>query len=463
MTMLMPTQTKDHNDGLTSMQRLSKMHYQIMQHPSFCLYSGIISMGEVRIEEGLPTAGTDGRNVYYGDAFVRSLTDHELRFLILHETLHKAFRHMTTWRALYDEDPALANQACDYVINLALVDEDKAGTFIKMPASGLIDERFRGMDSGRVFRELKKEQDEGAGDKGDDGDDGDGDDQGEDQGDGKCEGNSTGAGGKQGQGKGKGDNGKPGKGQGGSGGGKPGGFDQHDWDKAKELSKEEVEALHDAVDVALRQGAALVGKLKGNVPRAITEILKPKVDWREVMREFIKSTVKGTDDTTWSKLDRRRMGQGLYLPSTISHAVGRIVCAPDVSGSVGTELMNQFISEVKSIVEEVSPEFLDVLYWDASVQTHETYDRVSGETYTQRTKVRGGGGTNPDVVPKYMVSNAKDFSGLQCVVMLTDGYVPGWGDWDGVLDETGQTVPVLWVICGDSRAVPTYGQVVWVE
>lgn len=418
------TATKDYNDGLTTAQRLAKQHFQIMNHDDFCLYSGIISMGTVEVCDDVPTAGTDGRNVYYGDKFVRSLTDPELRFLILHETLHKALRHLTTWRALHDEDPNLANAACDYVINLMLKDADKGETFIKMPASGLVDERFRGMDAGRVFRELKKDQEEEP-----------------------CDGD------------------KKGQGQGQQSKGAPQPMDSHDWDKANQLTEEEAQKLADEIDTALRQGAMLVGRKKGNVPRDITEILKPKVDWKGVLREFVKSTIKGCDDTTWSKLDRRRLSQRIYLPSHISNSVRRIVCAPDVSGSVSPELLNQFISEVKSVVDEVSPEYLDVLYWDASVQKHEAYDRTTGQTYTQVTKTTGGGGTDPDVVPAYMGSedNAKDFDGLQCVVMLTDGYVPGWGDWSGVTDDEGAPVPVLWVICGDKRAVPTYGQVVWVE
>lgn len=399
------TMTKDYNDGLTSMQRLAKQHFQIMNHDDFCLYSGIISMGTVEVCD-VPTAGTDGRNVYYGDKFVRSLTDPELRFLILHETLHKALRHLTTWRALSEEDPGLANAACDYVINLMLKDADKNETFIKMPEHGLIDERFRGMDAGRVFRELKKDQQQPQ---------------------------------------------QP--------------MDSHDWDKANQLTEEAAQKLADEIDTALRQGAMLVGRKKGNVPRDITEILKPKVDWKEALREFVKSTIKGCDDTTWSRLDRRRLGQRMFLPSHISNSVRRIVCAPDVSGSVSPELLNQFISEVKSVVDEVNPEYLDVLYWDASVQKHEAYDRTTGVAYTQVTKITGGGGTDPDVVPAYMTDevNPNSFEGLQCVVMLTDGYVPGWGDWSGVTDDEGAPVPVLWVICGDKRAVPTYGQVVWVE
>ena len=66
------------------------------------------------------TAATNGRDAVYGISFVDSLTDKELAFLVMHENMHKCYRHLTTWRALYDIDRALSNQACDYVINIQL-------------------------------------------------------------------------------------------------------------------------------------------------------------------------------------------------------------------------------------------------------------------------------------------------------------------------------------------------------
>lgn len=51
-----------------------------------------------------------------------------LRFVIRHENLHKAFRHMATWdKNLWKQDARLANMACDYVINLMIYDTDPAG------------------------------------------------------------------------------------------------------------------------------------------------------------------------------------------------------------------------------------------------------------------------------------------------------------------------------------------------
>ena len=66
---------------------------------------------------------TNGRDEVYGRAFVDMLNDAELRFLVLHEVYHKLYRHLTTWRHLYDENGRLANVACDHVINLKIQNE----------------------------------------------------------------------------------------------------------------------------------------------------------------------------------------------------------------------------------------------------------------------------------------------------------------------------------------------------
>ena len=119
--------------------------------------------------EDIPSACTNGRDEQYGREFIKKLDDKELAFVVLHETLHKAYRHMTTWKRLHDEDHHLANLACDYVINLQLVDMDKDELLLAMPKRpdgkplGAIDERFRGMNAKQIFDILKEEQDEGGG------------------------------------------------------------------------------------------------------------------------------------------------------------------------------------------------------------------------------------------------------------------------------------------------------------
>ena len=89
---------------LTAEQRVQKAHVWLMKHPKYCLYSGVLMIGKTEVkDEGCPTAYTDGRNTAYGRKFVDKLSESDLKGLILHENLHKAFRHTTVWKHLYKE------------------------------------------------------------------------------------------------------------------------------------------------------------------------------------------------------------------------------------------------------------------------------------------------------------------------------------------------------------------------
>ena len=109
--------------ALTAEQRIEKMHIDLMKHPNFVAYSGIIMIGSVKVSDTTPTAYTNGRDVVYGRAFMQELTDPELRGVILHEAKHKMYRHLDTWKHLFKQNPTKANMACDYVINLERSEE----------------------------------------------------------------------------------------------------------------------------------------------------------------------------------------------------------------------------------------------------------------------------------------------------------------------------------------------------
>ena len=94
---------------------------------------------------------------------MRSLIQ-KLRFVVLHEDEgHKLHKHLTIWRWMFDIDPHVANMACDYFINIRIVDDNRLDGFATMPTGkyqGLYDERFRGMDSAQIFRILLKEKEQ---------------------------------------------------------------------------------------------------------------------------------------------------------------------------------------------------------------------------------------------------------------------------------------------------------------
>jgi predicted metal-dependent peptidase len=376
---------------LTAEQRVQKSHVALMNNPKYCMYSGIFMLGKTEVRDDVPTAGTDGRNTYYGRKFVDKLDERELKGLILHENLHKAFRHTTVWKHLYKENPKIANMACDYVINLMIVDSDTDGKEVALPEGGCYDEQYRGMDAGEVYRKLKQEREK-----------------------------------EKQRGKGNGD-GDPDEEE-------PTGFDEHDWDAAEEMSESEKQELAREIDQALRQGAILAGKMKGGMPRELTEAMEAKINWREVLRDFVNSICADKDNSTWRRPNRRWVDQDIYMPSLIGEAVGSIVVGIDTSGSIGQAEIGQFLGELVSICNHVQPESIELVYWDTEVAAHETYNRGDYEALMSSTKPAGGGGTDPSCVPAYIT--AKKLK-PECVIMLTDGYVSSWGEWSH---------PVFWGI-----------------
>ena len=410
---------------LTAEQRLSKAVVAIMGHDRYRALAGVLMIGEKTVHDDIPTACTNGRDVKYGRAFVDKQTDAELRGLVLHEDEgHKLHRHLTVWRWMYDIDPFLANCACDYVINIKIVDDNKDDGFAKLPEGGLVDERFRGMDSAQVFNILRKEQEEDdGGDGGDNESGGDGE-----QGDGSTTGSQNTA---------------VGEGT---------GFDEHDWEGAQELSTEEQRELARDIDEAIRQGALAAGKMGGTGSRDLDALLQPQVDWREVLREFVQTTCAGNDYSTYARPNRRLMSQGIVMPSGISEQVGELVIAIDTSGSIGQLELTAFLSEVKGVCDTVKPDKVRLLYWGCSVVGDESYDMHELEQLTTSTKPKDGGGTDVRCVTQYM---ADEGIKPQATIVLTDGYLfGGWGDW---------TCPVLWAILDHETALPEVGKAVHIK
>jgi predicted metal-dependent peptidase len=118
---------------LTAEQRVELVHVSLMRNKMFALFAGLFMVGKTTVEDSKITAATNGRDAKYGREFVDSLTDKELAFLIMHENMHKCYRHLTVWKSLHDENHRLANIACDYVINLQLVDMDPNEEIIAFP------------------------------------------------------------------------------------------------------------------------------------------------------------------------------------------------------------------------------------------------------------------------------------------------------------------------------------------
>ena len=376
--------------------------------------NGVVMIGERAVKElDYPTACTNGRDEWYDPRFMEVLTDAQMRFVIIHENYHKMYRHLVTWVKLFELDAKLAGEACDYVINLMIVDDNRDG-FATMPTgeyAGLIDERFREMSAAQVFNILRDEQEQEEKDK-----------------------------------EGKGGEGKPGDGP-------PSGFDEHDWKGAQDLTEAEKHDLERDVDEAIRQGALTAGKLGSGGAIDVGELLKPQINWREALREFLSTTIVGNDYSSYRRPNRRYMNTGIYMPSGVSEAVGELILATDMSGSTAVgKVRPMFLSENQEICNTVQPTKVHVMYWDTKVAGHEVYKGEEVKDMTKNTKPCGGGGTQVGCVSERI---KEENINAQAVVILTDGYLDNdWGTW---------TCPVLWCVVDNPKCQPPMGKVVHID
>ena len=159
------------SEQLTAEQRVQKAVIAIMQNPKYVALAGILMLGERTVidDPSIPTACTNGRDEMYNREFVSKLNDAELRFLILHESYHKLYKHLTTWKWIADINANEANICMDYVINVKLRDDNKDGfaTMTGELTKGCFDEKYRGMDTAQVYHLRKingeSEQPQGTG------------------------------------------------------------------------------------------------------------------------------------------------------------------------------------------------------------------------------------------------------------------------------------------------------------
>jgi predicted metal-dependent peptidase len=412
--------------GLLPERKLKKAKIDVMRSslPGLRLWAGVMSVGTTRLCDNTSTAYTNGRDEVYGTAFVEQLSVAELSFVCLHEAMHKGLRHLTTWKKLWEADRAIANQACDYVVNRTIVKADPGETVCKFPRNpdgtrmGLYDERFDGMSSKQIFDILKKEQEQRGG-------------------------GGQGANQKQGS-----DAGQPDE-----------GFDEHGWEDAEALSKEEREELAKEIDHAMRRGEAEAKKCgagKGDMPAEIGELLRPAVDWRTALREFFTSHCAAKDDANWRRLNRRFLSMDVYLPSMHGEALGGIVVGADLSGSMwggNPSPISRIFTELVSIAKTTNPEQMDVLYWDTAVAGHDTFRQGDYDALLSVAKPKGGGGTSAACVPAYLREHKMK---PECIVMVTDGHVFGnWGE--------GYPAPVLWVVIDNPNAEAPTGKTLHVS
>lgn len=414
--------------------RIKRGHITLMKHPQTALYSGVMLMGTTAVEEGVPTAYTDGVNKKYGLKFLESITsESKVRGLILHENLHVALKQVVFGRAMFLENPKMANLAADFVVNdiITCIDGTVAGTserLVELPDGAVYDAMFHDWSMREVYNYLKKNAKTGNG-------------SGKGQGQGG-QGNTPPSGGNQ-------PNDDDGDGDTVTVNGKTYDIsqsDEHDF-IGREVSAEEAKEILDDIDKALREGGMLAGRMGAKIPRVISDLLEPKIDWREALREFVSSTTKGNDEFTWRRMSKRHMANDIYLPSVENESIGEIVVAIDTSGSIGGAEITEFATELVSICDLCQPEAVRVLWWDTEVHGEQIF-RDNYANIAKLLKPVGGGGTTVSCVSEYVNRNKIK---AECVLVFTDGYVESNISWN-------ISSPTLWMVTQRKDFVPPVGK-----
>ena len=136
-----------------------------------------------------------------------------------------------------------------------------------------------------------------------------------------------------------------------------------------------------------RQGARR--KAPGAVEETVRDAHRSTLDWRSLLRRYM--TDAAARDYSWSVPNRRFIDSGLYLPSIRSEGMGTLAVIIDTSGSVDSDALAAFWSEVREVAAEIEPERIVVLQVDAAVQDEEHY--APGEL-PERIVVKGRWGTD---------------------------------------------------------------------
>ena len=370
----------------------------LLKHPFF----GNMAT-RLKIQEGtewMGTAATDGRTIFFNREFFEPLSVKQVEFVIAHEILHNVFDHMGRREG---RDPKIFNIAADYCVNGQLV-RDHIGDH-KIEGIKIFHEpKYYGMGAEEVYDKIYDEMDEeelnALGQLLDDHID-------------------------------WGENGKDGQ---------PG------------YSKEELKQIRDEIREATIAAAQAAGA--GNTPASIQRMIKdftePKMNWREIIRQQIQSTIK--NDYSFMRPNRKGWHMSAILPGTNYDETIDICVGIDMSGSIGEEQAKDFLTEIKGIMQEYKDFKVKVWCFDTKVYNEQDYDGYCMDEFDEY-EVMGGGGTEFDANWEYMKEhniNPKKF------IMFTDGYP--WGSWG---DEN--YCDTVFIIHGNNTIVPPWGEYAYYE
>jgi predicted metal-dependent peptidase len=181
--------------------------------------------------------------------------------------------------------------------------------------------------------------------------------------------------------------------------------------------------------------------------------MEPEIAWEDVLDDFWTGIMRGMDEFTYSRLNRRRLADDLYLPSSYSETIGQMVFAIDTSGSIDNAEISRVAARISSLCEVYPPESIIVLWWDTKVHAEQRFESSDYSNIAKLLKPVGGGGTRVGCVSEYMNKQNINPDG---VIVFTDGHVEDVIKWE-------ISCPTLWLVTSSESFKPPHGRKVMVK
>ena len=359
----------------------------LMDEPFFASISRRI---DKRASFAVPTAGvmvnpeTAQFEMLYNPTFFAGLTDAERRDVLKHEFYHVLFLHVTD-RLPEGVKMKLWNIATDLAINSHLHNLPKGG-LIPGETGTPFEHLPRGESAEWYLANMPNF----------------GNDEGKQSGEGSGSQDSGDNEGEDGQGSGSGE--------------MPESLDDHSgWgscsQEVKEVANQRLkEIVRKAGEDCARSNSW--GTVSASARQKIMKILESKVDWKKVLRYFVKASQKANRSSSIKRINRR---YAYIHPGKKSNRVAKIAVSIDQSGSVDNTMLAKFFAELNKLAEIA--EFV-VIPFDTRVAESLIWTWKKNQKVEQERVMHGGTCFN---APTEYVNNHGGFDGH---IILTDMCAP---------------------------------------
>jgi len=328
----------------------------IVNHPFFGIF---LANTDIIEDNSISTAATNGVNIYYNSDFFNQLDDEQVSGVLLHEVFHACYSHCDKKRRGI-RNPKKWNVAVDYAINWEIDEMARAKQGVKLPHNikingkdfnVFLDYKYKDKYAEEIYDLLPEDMSN------------------------------------------------------------KDGFDIHIDMPEDETIKQ---GMEDRIVAAYEISKKEEGKMPAGIARAVEEIRKARVPWNRIFHRYVGAALS-KEDYSYVHPNRRFIGEDLYMPSLRSNKIGRILFAPDMSGSIGDAEVGAFTNELTKISALISE--VVVASWDTQVNTWETVRDMSN--IKKACKFKGGGGTSVQCVFDEIKKRRESF---ELVIILTDGY-----------------------------------------